>query len=308
MGLYTGTAYLDEYGKTAASYAAKPSSPSSPPGADTSAFATGPVGTAGAPPVVPPPAAPAGSVQTAPGYTPDWSGLIQSDPAYLSAQANARQAQADAAAQRKAALRSAITQYGGLPSGFSDQYGDVDQATLDAAGQNQFSTLAQLARNYSQNEDQFKRGLAARGALQSGDLNYGEDQLQNAYGQQRYDAANALSSTINQALGAYSGVLNSNAQNLTGAIQGAESNVDANPSYRPTPASTANYDATNSATYGQPIYADDGGNLFDQNGNPFTPPAPTPFDTGAQSGGDIYVNPATGQTQTQRPAYGLWMT
>lgn len=191
----------------------------------------------------------------------------------MSAQANNAQSQAQAAAARKQSLQQAIIAYGGLPSSFSDQYGDVDQATLDSAGQNQYSTLAQLARSYMQNEEQFKRGLAARGALQSGDLSYGIDQLQNAYGQQRYDAANALGSSINQALGAYTGVVQNNAQNLTGAIQGAESNVFANPAYRSSEPSTADYDAANSATYGQPIYADGAGNLYDLNGNPFTPPS-----------------------------------
>jgi hypothetical protein len=126
-------------------------------------------------------------------------------------------------------LQAAIIKYGGLPAGFTDQYGDVGQDTLDQAGQNQFSVLSQLARSYAQSEEQFKRGLAARGALQSGDLNYGEDQLQNAYGQQRYDAANSVGSEVNQALQGYSGVLGANAQNLSGAVQGAEANVYSNP-------------------------------------------------------------------------------
>jgi hypothetical protein len=229
--------------------------------------------TASAPTVTPPPPAPAGSVQTSAGYNPDYGSLITSDPAYLSASAAAQAAQAQAAARRKQSLQQAIIQYGGLPQGFADQYGDVDQTTLDQAGQNQYSTLAQLARNYSQNEEQFKRGLAARGALQSGDLNYGEDQLNNAYGQQRYDAADAFGSQANQSLNDYMSVLSGNAQNLSGAIQGAESNVYSNPAYQPVEASSANYDASNSAAYGQPIYVDSSGNLYDMNGNPFAPPA-----------------------------------
>lgn len=250
-----------------------------------------PTPTASAPAPTPPPVSPAGSVQTAPGYTPDYGSLISNDPAYLSAQAAAQNAQAQAAAKRKQQLQQAIIQYGGLPAGFTDQYGDIDQATLDQAGQNQYSVLGTLAKNYSQNEEQFKRSLAARGALQSGDLNYGEDQLTNAYGQQRYDAANAVGSQANQSLDAYMGVLSGNAANLSSAIQGAEGNVYSNPAYRPTEASSANYDAGNSSAYGQPIYVDSTGNLYDMNGNPFTPPAPSasPAPGGAYGGpGSFY--------------------
>lgn len=130
--------------------------------------ASGQVGSASAPPpTATPPAAPAAQIQTFAGYTPDYAGLIKSDPAYLAAQTNAQQAQTAAAAQRRAALRTALIRYGGgLPSNFTDQYGDVDQATLDQAGQNQQSTLANLAQNYGQSEQQFLRQLAARLSLQ----------------------------------------------------------------------------------------------------------------------------------------------
>lgn len=260
------------------------------PGAGTGVPAASPTPTASAPAIAPAPASPAGSL-TLPGYTPDWNGLVTSDPTYLSASANATNAQAQAAARRKQQLQQALIQYGGkLPAGFSDQYGDIDQATQDQASNNQFSTLANLARNYSKSEDQFKRSLAARGALQSGDLNYGEDQLQQAYGQQQYDAANAVGSQVNQALQGYTGTLGQNAENLTAAIQGAEGNVYSNPAYRTTEPTTANYDAGNSAAYGQPIYVDSNGNLYDQNRNPFVPPAPS---ASAAPGGSSESSPYT---------------
>lgn len=269
-----------------------------------------PVGTVGTPAPAPAPPPPAGNVQTAPAYTPDWSNLITHDSAYLAAQASADQAKANAAAQRKQALQQAIVQYGGLPSGFTDQYGDVDQSTLDSAGANQYSVLAGLAKSYTDNQQQFERGLAARGALQSSDLDYGLGQIDNSYGQQRYDAANAVGSQVNSALGAYTGVLSGNAQNLSSALQGAEANVYSNPGYTPQAAQTANYDAGNSATYGQPVYADANGNLFDQNGNPFSPsgasPSAAPGAAAApSSGGDVYFNPSSGATQLYAPARGI---
>jgi len=206
-----------------------------------------------------------------PGDSPDYGGLIKGDPGYMAAQANATKTQADAAAQRKQRLQQAIIQYGDLPAGFADQYGDLGAETQALAKNNQFSVLANLAKNYDKSQEQFRRGLASRGALQSGDLNYGADQLDQAYGQQRYDAANQVGNSLNDALGSYTGVLNSNQQNLAGAISGAEANVYSNPAYRPTPATNANYDAANSAAYGQPIYVDDSGNQYDSNGNPFRP-------------------------------------
>jgi hypothetical protein len=290
--------YLDEWGVKA---------PSIYGGASGSAAPAPPVGTASAPIPTAPPPAPAGSVQTSPGYNPDWGGLITSDPAYLSAKAGADLAQGNAAAQRKQMLQQALIRYGGLPPGFSDKYGDIGQSTQDQAGANQYSVLANLARNYSQNTEQFKRGLAARGALQSGDLNYGADQLENAYGQQRYDAANAVGGQVNDALSQYMGVLSGNAQNLSGALQGAEANVYANPAYRPSAPQSANYDAGNSSAYGQPIYVDSSGNLFDQNGNPFTPSgsAAPPGAGGDTGGGDVYFRPPD-QTQTYAPVHGTW--
>src|SRR4051794_33672716 len=108
------------------------------------------VGTASAPAVTPP-APPPSHVQTGAAYTPDYSGLITSDPSYLAAQTNAQSAAATASAQRRAALRQAIIRYGGgLPSSFTDQYGDIDQATLDQASGNKQSTIANLADNYQQ--------------------------------------------------------------------------------------------------------------------------------------------------------------
>ena len=227
----------------------------------------GQVGTASAPGPAP---TPPGSISFG-GYTPDYGSLIQNDPAYGAAKAAADLAAANAAAKRKQQLQQQVIQYGGLPAGFTDQYGDLTPDILDQAKNNQFSTLANLAKNYAQTSEQFKRGLAARGALQSGDLNYGEDQLNNAYGQQQYDAANQIGGLANSVYGEYTGVLGQNAQSLASAVGQAEGNVLANPAYTPTPAIQANYDPANSSAYGQPIYVDAQGNQYDSNGNPFRP-------------------------------------
>lgn len=271
------------------------------------------VGTVGAPtaPTGAPkvPTGPA-QVQTFAGYTPDYEALIKSDPSYLAGQTAAAANQSTAAAQRKAALRNAIVRYGGaLPPGFADQYGDIDADTLAAASGNKQSTLANLADNYQQSEQQFLRQLASRGALQSGDLNYGEDQLQKGYAQQQYDAGNAFSDTATGALGAYTGVLSQNARDLASSVGTAESNVFANPSYRPQPASFADYASAESAQYGVPLYKDQNGVLYGADGNIYgggnggsgAAPAPTaPSNTGTSpvppgQPGFVPYNDVTGQ-------------
>lgn len=225
-------------------------------------------------PTAPPPPAPSPNVTVAgSGYTPDYKGLLANDPGYVAAQNAAEAAAGTAKAQRAARLRALYVQYGGnLPDSFKDQYGDIDQATKDAATANQNSTLARLRDNYQQGVAQFQRGLAARGMLQSGELGYGQDQLNRGYQQQQYDAANQFTNTADDAINQYLGVLSGNAQNLAGAIGSAESNVYSNPAYRPVAPTSANYDAGSSAQYGQPVYKGSDGSLYDQYGNPFSPP------------------------------------
>lgn len=239
-----------------------------PPGVTTAAGGDTP--SASAPPVTQPTTAP-GSITTTPGYTPDYTDIIQSQPGYQQAQTAAQKAQADAAAQRKAALDQAVIQYGGLPQGYQDAYGDVDQATLDAAKNNQFSTQATLSKNYDQSVEQFKRALAARGALQSGDLNYGQDQLDTGYGQSLYDAGNAFGSTATGAINAYTGVLDQNQQNLVSALQSAQGTALADPANVPVQQKTASQDADLTTLYGRAIYKGDDGTLYTQDGQVFTP-------------------------------------
>lgn len=230
---------------------------------------------AGSPAVFAPPAPPSPRTTIAgSSYTPDYSSLITSDPGYIAAENTTLQSNAAAQAKRREAMRAALIQYGGdLPAGFKDTYGDIDQATLEAARGNQNSVLARLSNDYSQGVERFRRGLSARGMLQSSETDYGSDQLNRAYGQERYDAGNAFASGANQAYGGYADVLGQNAQSLAGAIGQAESNVFSNPAYRPVAPSFADYDVSASGQYGQPVYRGEDGKFYDTNGNPFNPPS-----------------------------------
>jgi len=229
-------------------------------------------GTAGAPPPAAAAAPAPGSVTTDAGYTPDYNALIRADPGYQAGEQGATTAEALARAQRKQQLQSAVIQYGGTPTGFQDAYGDIDAATQAQAGQNANSTLAQLRGNYEKSTRQFRAQLAARGALQSGDLNYGSDQLAQGHSQQQYDAGNIFGNQVQGALGAYSGVLSQNARDRAAAIQNAQGNVLQNPAYRPSAPTTAQYDGVASAQYGTAVYKGADGSLYGSNGQPFQQP------------------------------------
>jgi hypothetical protein len=245
---------------------------------------------------------PSADITVAPGFTPDYSALLGSDAGLAAAKsaADANQQAADAA--RRAAVRSAYVQYGGsLPSGWSDKYGDIDQATQDAAAGNQFSTISNLQHNYSQSVEQFRKALAARGALQSGELNYGQDQLDRGLGQGRYDAANAFTNSLGGAYSQYAGVLGQNARDLASAVGGAQSNVFNNPANRPVAPTVAHYDTSLSAKYGRPVYTDEWGTVYDQSGNVLVagtpPPAPAPVapvSAPADSGFTGYTDASSG--------------
>lgn len=212
------------------------------------------------------------SVQTDAGYTPDWTNLIKSNSAYLATQNATTMSGEQAAAKRRQVLRDAYVRYGGdLPPGFQDPYGDINQATKDAATGNQQSILAGLGQRYGQSVEQFKRGLSARGALQSSELTYGQDQLDRGLAQQRYDAANQFTGEANQAVGGYVDTLGQNALTMAQGIGQAEANVYANPSNRPSAPTYAQYDAGASAQHHVAVYSADG-KLYDDQGNPFNPP------------------------------------
>lgn len=170
-------------------------------------------------------------------YTPDYAGLIQSNPEYLAYKNNATLDVNQAAARRKAALQALAVQYGGLGGGFKDAYGDVDATTMELAGKNQFSDVARLNRSYSQGVEQLKRALAARGALQSGDLGHGLAQADYQRGAGEYDLGQQFSNAAQQAINDYLGVEANARRGEPAALSAAAQAVYQNPANRPyTPA------------------------------------------------------------------------
>lgn len=240
-------------------------------------------------------------IQVAPGYTPDYSSLLQSSPVLSAAKSAADANQQSADAARRSAVQGSYVQYGGdLPAGWTDKYGDIDQATQDAAKNNQFSTIANLQQNYAKSVDQFKKALAARGMLQSGELNYGQNQLDQGLGQQRYDAGNAFLRDVGGDYSTYAGVLGQNARDLASAVGSAQTSLASNPTYAAIPPTVAHYDSTLSAQYGKAVYSDEWGTLYDQLGNvlkagtPPPPPPPPPAPTSTAPADDFGASNLTG--------------
>jgi hypothetical protein len=209
------------------------------------------------------------------GWTPDYRSLILGDPSYLSWKNNATLDVNQAAAARKAALQRLAVQYGGLPSGFKDQYGDIGQDTLDLAGRNQFSTTARLAKIYAESVEGDKRRLAARGALQSGDLGYALSQSDYARGASEYDAGQQFSNVAQEAVNGYVGAESAARRAESDALARAESNVYLNPMNRPVAATSASLDPDWQSKYGVPVYSGPDGKLYqlgpDGNPIPYSP-------------------------------------
>jgi hypothetical protein len=231
----------------------------------------------GASPVATPiaPAAPLPNIGLTPGYTPDFKSLIQADPAYISWANSSERSINDAAAQRKAALQSLAIAYGGLPQGANDQYGDIDQATLDLAKNNQFSQVAQLQRSYDQGVEQLKKQLAARGALQSGDLGYGLDQADYQRGASEYDMGRQYGDQMGSIENSYVDAFNRATSGEADAIQAAEQSVYSNPLNRPSEGTNATLIPDSRSKYGQDVYSGPDGKLYvigpDGNAAPYTP-------------------------------------
>ncbi len=164
---------------------------------------------------------------------PDYGAVLPTLPGVVAANNNATLDEQDAATARTAAIRQAALQYGGLPPGFADKYGDVDSATLDASANNPYSSVAQNDRTYHQADYAMKQALAARGALSSGQLPTNLANQSYQHGLDLYNLANNFGSTVNTAIGNYTGVLGANRTNIANALLQAQHDASVNPAYAP---------------------------------------------------------------------------
>lgn len=240
---------------------------------------------------------------TVPGFTPDYNALIQGDPLFKQLREDLKAQTGGDLASRNAALNRLFTGFGALPDinaagqslGINDLGQAIDPATAQLAAENQFSTQANLGRAHTDAIRQIRQGLAARHALQSGELGHQLGRENTAYGNAQSQASQALLDSIAQLQGQFTAGQRANQQQLSaGAQSAADRQIGLNPA---TGSQKAVYDPSTGK------YKGANGEWYNPDGTPYqgTPPpleaAPPPTDNGSQAGATSSLNaPGVGAT------------
>lgn len=222
--------------------------------------------------------------------TPDYANLLKADPNYQSLIAQTQAGVAQAASRRKAALKTLLSQYGGQFGG--DLYGDISESDKLLALENPFSAVKQLQSAFQTGTRDMKNSLRARGGLRSGELGYGQGQMEQAQGQAEYETAQQFMQAMADAINQYQGTESEFFQRESDVIRDISGQIAlANPVQK----GKATFNAMLSKQYGQPVYKDPSGGLWTPSPNGpvrFTPPAPSGGATiGPQPGLPGYVAP-----------------
>jgi len=231
---------------------------------------------------------------------------VETEPGYVAWKSGADQARTDAGTRRRAAIQALALQYGGIPTGYADTYGDLSASDLALDAANPQSQLNRLKASYATQQQQLSTSLAARGALHSGDYVYGQDQLANQYATNLGDAATAFLGGIGQ--GGMAGAADDylQAYNAAYADQGTQINDAINRLEQLYPTTgtdtTATLDPDWSTKYSTPVYTTPDGNLYqigaDGNLEPYVPsdwaPAPDTAPPAAAAPAPAAPAPTTG--------------
>jgi hypothetical protein len=252
-----------------------------------------------------------------PGFTPDYRSLIANDPVFKQLQADISAGGAGDLVSRNAALNRLFVGFGSLPDvngaaqslGINDLGQAIDPATGQLAAENQFSTQARLGQAHADATRQIRQNLAARHALQSGELGYQVGRENTAYGAAQNDATQALLDAISGLNSQY--VTNQRAGTAalnTGLGEATNRQIGLNPA---TGSAKAAYDDGLSQQWGQPVYRGPNGELYGVDGTPITgtPPAvtnqPPPFNPQQQATGGLpTAGPPVGST-TSAQVYAM---
>lgn len=251
---------------------------------DTPAPAVAPTLTGGASA----PTAPPGSVGV-PGNTPNYEALITGDPLFRQFRADLGAEGVSDAASRQRAIRSLLTQFGGVPEGSWDVYGDADEATRLAAQNNPHSVLAQIGQQGQDAEAMMRAALSARGLSSSGQRVFEEQRLGKALSQAQYNARTGAMDTINQAQGGFVSAERQRARDL--ASQMAEAMRRQTELHPATPGGTANLDNTMEGPNGEPVYLGADGNYYTQDGRLISGVRPKPGAPQVGPGGSGATSP-----------------
>ena len=147
------------------------------------------------------------------------AGAAINSPWYQQALAATRSAEAADSAARKSAIQQALIQFGIVPEGFQDKYGDVDANTRSLATANTssgISAFARLKQALADSQRDASRRLAAKGLRRSGARGYALRKNQLGYDQNYSDAVGKL-------LGYTSGLYSNYANNAYGRQMGLSS-------------------------------------------------------------------------------------
>ena len=145
-------------------------------------------------------------------------------PWYQQALAATRSAEAADSAARRSAIQQALIQFGIVPEGFQDKYGDVDATTRSLATANTssgISAFARLKQALADSQRDASRRLAAKGLRRSGARGYALRKNQLGYDQNYSDAVGKL---LGYTSGLYSNYANNAYQRqmgLSGALGSA---------------------------------------------------------------------------------------
>lgn len=151
------------------------------------------------------------------GYTPNYMNALTGDPLYQQQLANVSAAGIQSAAERKASVGQALTQFGEVPDFagmgldsnsplYKSLLGDVTpDVTRSASGLTDagLSTVAGLSRGHTKAIGDLIASLAGRGALQSGATGVGLQQEDQNYAGQQFKARNDLLSYLTGVQHAY---------------------------------------------------------------------------------------------------------
>lgn len=172
------------------------------------------------------------------GYDPNYAALLASDPLLISSLSDVENRQGQLSGGLSAAIQQAI-----IRSGYNPGTGAaVDQATLDAAAGNQFSTKQEIQRSSDRAQADLDARLAARGILSSGALTGGTQRIQENYDRSTQAAIQSLLDAIT----GYTGDFNSASFQLmlqkAGLTADAAARIAADPRYQPVASGTAKLD------------------------------------------------------------------
>lgn len=181
---------------------------------------------------------------TIPGYTPDYEGILANRPGLMAVKSAGQFSLTKAAAYRDAALK-----------------------TLQRYFKN---TMGNLTRTREQSDLLSTVGLAARGALDSGERPWDVEQITRTYDQGKFMAEGDLARDTASAVNSYLDTLERARSDEAQAYNDAYGDLIQDPLYRPTQPTEATLVENWSEKYGKPVYQDGMGRLWivGEDGNP----------------------------------------